>query len=465
MKGGDKLNGKNILKGRFLTSIQLDNSSKSQFNYSDSGLFEVTINVMSEDVIANNCIFEKGSINKSIKSLFNKPILTEWIEENGKYRLGSHGGEYIMTHDSIQYNRTTFAIGTVYDNQNIKYVNIHNKNNDRIDKYLQVKAYLWNDEYSEIVDYIYKNGANQSMEVDILDYEYDDDGCLHINDFKFTALCALNRDDDDNLNVLPAFELADIVATSKTNENAINHHEQLDIKDYNDRNFEKYFSEYLAKIDNKINLLFKQDDKKEVENQRGEEMELKDFKLDDIVADERVKQYIEDEKKIVTDEIVEKYSEIIVTKDLEISETKEKYGNYDELVGKLAEYELQERLDNFDKYVQDNFTNIPSDNEVLLSLKEQVSKNELKLDDELLDLKLTKIDYELMKAMAEVQDEKIVDEIEKIEDVEDEVDKHDEKAIENDNEEVKSFSNAGVVVPKKINKKETSKLAIQDCYK
>lgn len=441
------MSDKKPLKGRITSSFQINKDNDLKFNYKNSGLFEVSINVMAENVEANRCIFTEGSIERSFKTLFYKPLLTEWKPyDDGQYRLGTHGGQDIWSDNGYQHVRTTFGIGTI-PKQEIRFVNIPNSENSETYKYLNVKAYIWTDEYPEIADYIYKNGANQSMEILIEDYDYDAYNRILIKDFKFTGLCALNKD-DGKYNVLPAFELADIKPASKLNNDFNTYENQMS-------EINAKFEDFVGKINDKIELLFSvkqnedeegqsnNDDTSEDEQRGGEmgktnqdpqvvEKELKDFSIDEIMDDERVKEKFKEEKESITSEYENKISE----KDTEINELNEKFADYSELKDKVSEFEKTERLSKFDAMVSEKFKIITSDNEEFVKIRELVEAGKNDFEDNDIVLQLKALAFDIAESLT---DEPETDENE------------DEGEVEKEQED-KKFANAGIPNrPKKHN--------------
>lgn len=175
----------------------------------------VDIKVMAENEIANGTRFSKESIEDAVKnSLGLAPIVTEWLKnDNGSYSLGTHGGVYEVSDKSVVYKDTTFIVGVIPENPHVEWKNVTMKNGVDKYNYLTTKGVLYKDKYPEIVDYIFKNNANQSMEIYVEDGYYDDKNVFNITKFKFSALCALNRSDNKEENVEPAFEMADIIPT------------------------------------------------------------------------------------------------------------------------------------------------------------------------------------------------------------------------------------------------------------
>lgn len=445
-----------------MASYQIDKSDEVKFNYRDTGIFEVSVNVMASDVFANDFIFSKEVIEKSFKTLINKPLVTEWKPyDDGKYRLGDHGGEHILKSTSeTECFDTTFAIGTIPE-QKINFIKVANEENTRFDNYLNVKSVLWTEKYPQIVDYIYENGANQSMEILIDEYEYDENDKVIVKDFRFTALCALNKDTNPDYNILPAFELADITPISKMSDNLANKTEyEKQMEEFNAK-FEDKTNELLDKIqllfDNKnvkkdediLNENFKQDKEgesmaekanKNEENKENKEKLLADFDIKEIMADERVVAEFE----IIKNEIKTDYETKLEKQEVVIGELNTKFANYDELNSKVVEFEKNERMSKFDNMVSDKFSMIPIDSEKFLEIRQTVEEGN-NFEDEITLLKLKSLAFDIQSK----EDSKENPEEEKV-----------EEKVEEKEEEKVQFSNAGVMNrPKKHNVNKKSEIS------
>lgn len=145
----------------------------------------------------NMSIIEKETVERALPTLKNIPIVGEYSEEIKDFK--GHGGKIDL--DTLEYIHTTKPYGVVPESATYEWEEVNGK------EYLTINdCYLWTGRYNEAYDVI-KYGKGQSMEIEVLDGEWDDaEEAYRINNFIFSALCILGND------VEPAFEDASIVA-------------------------------------------------------------------------------------------------------------------------------------------------------------------------------------------------------------------------------------------------------------
>ena len=153
----------------------------------------------------NNVFIEQDVANRMAATLFNKPIVGEYIET--KEDFGTHGGRIEITDEEIKFVQTTKPWGFIPESSEIAWQTVREETGEVRD-YLTATGYLWTGRYPEIKDVI-NSGRPQSMELDeetLEGYWEQMEGkeVFHITHAEFSALCILGND------VPPAFESATI---------------------------------------------------------------------------------------------------------------------------------------------------------------------------------------------------------------------------------------------------------------
>ncbi len=153
----------------------------------------------------NNVYIEKEIANEMAKTLYNIPIVGEFVETIEDFK--DHGGKIEITTDSIQYVHTTKPYGFVPEGAPISWQTVVEDDGTQ-KEYLTCVGYLWTGRYPEVKTVI-NESRPQSMELDedsLEGYWKQEQGktIFHITKAKFSALCILGND------VPPAFESAQI---------------------------------------------------------------------------------------------------------------------------------------------------------------------------------------------------------------------------------------------------------------
>lgn len=162
----------------------------------------------------NQSHFSKNAVESAIPSIFNIPIVGEYLEE--KDNFGGHGGKIEITDKGVEYIQTTKPYGVVAESAEVYWENV-TEVDGTINEYLIVDgAYLWTGRYSEIEDLLNKS-YGQSMEIEVVNGDFaviDGVKTFDIKEFNFSALCILGVEKDGEGHVEPAFESASISAYS-----------------------------------------------------------------------------------------------------------------------------------------------------------------------------------------------------------------------------------------------------------
>lgn len=189
------------------------------------------IKVLYTGLNRNNTHFSKSAVEDALHSIYNIPIVGEYLE--AKDNFGGHGGKIEITDQGIEYIQTTKPYGVVAESAEVYWENV-TENDGTINEYLVIDgAYLWTGRYSELEDLL-NQSYGQSMEIEVKDGDYsviDGVRTFDIKNFIFSALCILGVDKDGQGQVEPCFESASVSAYS------------LDKED-----FKKQFSQMIAEL-------------------------------------------------------------------------------------------------------------------------------------------------------------------------------------------------------------------------
>lgn len=346
----------------------------------------------------NNIYIEKEVANVMSETLYNIPIVGEFIETIEDFK--DHGGRIEITSDDIKFIQTTKPYGFVPEGAEIGWQNVV-ENDGTSREYLTCTGYLWTGRYPEVVAVI-QDGRPQSMELDEESLEgywerKDNQEFFHITKAKFSALCILGKD------VPPAFESANIGSYYVSNPIAFSKQLGKLI-----RNLE----ESLVEIEDKkvVNFSSIKDNKEEKTKKGGSNMLQFNLNLDEdnikyklysilneIVDDTRELKYsiaqvdINSEEVVFVDEsndktFLQKYeiiddnlsfvgepAEVILTiaNDKEMEELQTKYEQlnteYEELKAKSGEENT-----NNDTVLQQKLVDLEQENQALKEFKQQV---------------------------------------------------------------------------------------------
>lgn len=156
----------------------------------------------------NGSNFSKEMLTKMAEtSLKNVPIVGHWIEEEGNF--GGHDGAWEESGNSFRYKDLTRPFGVVPSDTELSW-EVRRENDGYTEhEYLTCTGILWSGRYPEC-EKIIRDGAGQSMEVNLRDYTFDEDDYLVPTDAEFSALCILGKDDDPDKTIEPCFEQASI---------------------------------------------------------------------------------------------------------------------------------------------------------------------------------------------------------------------------------------------------------------
>lgn len=238
---------------------------------------KANIKVLYHGLNRNNSNIDKSVVEDAIYSIYNIPIIGEFLED--KDNFGGHGGKIEITDQGIKYIETTKPYGVVPSDAKVFWQTITDENGEEKEYLIVEGAYLWTGRYPELEDLL-GNFYNQSMEIEVSKGEFkkiDGKDVYDIQEFAFSALCILGIDKDGEGEVEPCFEDSTIIAYSL------------------DKNsFKKEFNQMIAelkfslsneggnnKVDKKLELL-KKYSLTEEEFKTKLEKPLEDFSLEDL---------------------------------------------------------------------------------------------------------------------------------------------------------------------------------------
>lgn len=158
----------------------------------NSNLGRVKVMVCHTGKNLNYSKFSKESLEKALHSLEGIPLVGEFKEDSDDF--GSHGGKIEITDEGYKFIETTRPYGFIPfgDLANIRFETILDKDGITEKEWLVADAYIWYKKYPE-VERIFDGKNNQSMEIAVENYNYDDDGYLDITAFEFSACCVLGE--------------------------------------------------------------------------------------------------------------------------------------------------------------------------------------------------------------------------------------------------------------------------------
>lgn len=153
----------------------------------------------------NNSYISRESFEKALPTIYNCPIIGEFIEAVEDF--GSHGGKIEISDKGIKYIQTTKPYGIINESSEITWEDIVEVDGT-INTYLCATGYLWTGRYEELESVI-TNSKSQSMEIEISNgkfKEIDGKQSYAIEDFVFSAFCILGD------TVEPCFESSEITS-------------------------------------------------------------------------------------------------------------------------------------------------------------------------------------------------------------------------------------------------------------
>lgn len=197
----------NVLKLECGYGIDLSTSQKLNPDFS-----RVKIRVAYHGKNRNNSYISKELLQAMAEtSLKNVPIVGFWREDVNNF--GGHSKKLEISDEGFKVVDLTKPIGVIPENTELSWETLREKDGYTEHEYLCCTGILWSGRYEEC-EKILDDGSNQSMEIVLDKYHYDDDDVMVIDDAHFSALCVLGKDKDPDINVEPCFEQAGIESYS-----------------------------------------------------------------------------------------------------------------------------------------------------------------------------------------------------------------------------------------------------------
>jgi hypothetical protein len=157
------------------------------------------VRVLYTGVNRNNSSLTKDVVENAIPTIYNIPIVGEFIET--KEDFGGHGGKIEISDKGIKFIKTTVPYGIVPESAKVYWEDVE-ENDGTIHTYMNIEgALLWTGRYEEAAKVI-DEGRPQSMEIEVIDGAFTKDKVYEIKDMVFSALCILGEDVEHVLNQL-----------------------------------------------------------------------------------------------------------------------------------------------------------------------------------------------------------------------------------------------------------------------
>lgn len=148
----------------------------------------------------NGTDITKESFESAVASLINKPIVGHFLPEEDDF--GEHEFQTITNESGeSEIVPVTVPFGLVPESAKQYWATI-TEDNGAEHEYFMTEALLWKRQYGYKV--FQRKKCHQSMEIDVLDYQFDTEGYAVVTSFAYDALCVLGD------NVEPCFESASI---------------------------------------------------------------------------------------------------------------------------------------------------------------------------------------------------------------------------------------------------------------
>lgn len=160
----------------------------------------------------NGSFISKETAEKAISSVYNIPIVGEFLEETDNF--GDHGESKETKDGKTTYKSSTIPFGVIPESATVYWEEVVEKDGS-LREYLVIDgAYLWTGRYGQLSTLAEQN-FGQSMEIEIANGQFaikDGKEYFDVEEFVFSAFCILGIDKDGEGHVEPCFESASISA-------------------------------------------------------------------------------------------------------------------------------------------------------------------------------------------------------------------------------------------------------------
>lgn len=199
-------------------NLNIRSNKKFDITNKHTQFSEAKVYVMYHGENRNNSFISKEDVDKSLNSMYNIPIVGEFLEkeeESEDSNFGTHGGQLVIDDKGVKFIQTTRPVGVIPESAKVYWERVKDEKDIEREYLIVEGALLWN-RYEEEVSTLKADNFGQSMEVEVTDGWFDDDsGLYHITDFDFSAFCILGIEGRKGGHVEPAFEDAKIITYSK----------------------------------------------------------------------------------------------------------------------------------------------------------------------------------------------------------------------------------------------------------
>lgn len=353
----------------------------------------------------NNSYFSKQAILDSLDSIYNIPVIGEFLVE--KDNFGGHGGKLEITDNDVKYIQTTVPYGVVPSDVKIYWENVEEKNGT-VNEYLVLDGVkLWTSRYEELNVLLEQGKLGQSMEIEPVSAEFaviDGQETFRIDKFLFSALCMLGVDKGENPDdhVEPCFESSKIVTSYS-----------LD-KDKFKREFSQLLDELKFSLDIKGGNIKMEETKREFETTiESTETQVEDVQTE--ITEEVVVEVVESNEQEVTEEFTEE-TQVETTVEIEEVQEETQESTTEEVI---EEFEVESPIvDSVEEITvveaDDKFTQLSADFEALKVEVEELREFKRKTQEAELSAKFeNQLSSEELSQVFEQSKESAIEDIEK----------------------------------------------------
>lgn len=175
---------------------------------------KVKIYVMYDDINRKGFYLHRDAINKAIPTLFNTPIVGEFLEDSQNF--GGHGASVVRNEKGEpEMVLSTRPYGVIPESAQVYWEAVTEDDGSERDYLVVDGAYLWTARYPELQTILDEGYYGQSMEIEVVNGQpaiKNGSEVFSIQDFIFTGFCLLGIDKKSDMfgHVEPAFEKAKV---------------------------------------------------------------------------------------------------------------------------------------------------------------------------------------------------------------------------------------------------------------
>lgn len=138
----------------------------------------------------NGSHISKAAFEASLSSVYNRPIVAHYISETDS--IGGHDVSFVKNEDGLCMYNVTEPVGVVPESASTWWEWVEEADGT-MHEYLCCDILVWKRQqaYTHLAD---NRVTDESMEIEVVNRHYDENGEMHIDLFEFTAFCLLERD-------------------------------------------------------------------------------------------------------------------------------------------------------------------------------------------------------------------------------------------------------------------------------